>query len=117
MFKALCPVYMAMGMTYDEYWRGPNDMPRMVKHAYDLKRKDQNYWLWLEGLYVYKAIGSFAPFLKAFSTSQPEAYLDRPIAISEAEIKEEEHQKMIKRANEIATYIRKRSSEAAEKNK
>ena len=61
MFADLCPKYMAMGMTYDEFWYTNTARHRAYRLAWEEKRKQRNWESWLQGLYVYDAIAAIAP--------------------------------------------------------
>lgn len=54
----MCAYYMSMGMTYEEYWFGSNDMLRHYRSAYLLKCQAENQKMWLQGLYMQQAIAS-----------------------------------------------------------
>lgn len=109
----MCPVLMAMGMSYDEYWNGDNAAPRHYIKADRLRRKRTNEELWLQGLYVYRAVHALAPELNAASKEfKPEDYLDRPIPLDEKEVAEREEEKRKKEAQAFAAYILGQSAKA-----
>ena len=90
----LCPDYMAMGMTYDEYWYGDPWMTKAFRKAHELKRRENNFNLWLQGMYVYEAILNIAPVLRPFSKeTKPIPYPSEPYAFSKDEQKEKEQRK------------------------
>lgn len=73
------PYYLSIGMTPDEYWNGDAMWPRAYHKAAILKQERENYHAWLQGLYVYEAIGCMSPVLRAFSKSKkPEKYPAEP---------------------------------------
>ena len=43
-------------MSYDEYWHGPARLVCDYYDAYIMRRDEQNYFLWLNGAYVYAAM-------------------------------------------------------------
>lgn len=67
MLDRLCPEYMAMGMSYDEYWNGDPMAMRDYRKAYKIKTKNDNFLLWLQGMYIYEAIIDIAPILIPFA--------------------------------------------------
>ena len=84
-----CPFYMSMGMSYDEYWHGPADLPKYYRKAYDLKMHTDNREMFMLGRYVYDAICATSPILRAFSkATQPEPYLKEPYPLTEKEAQE-----------------------------
>jgi len=75
----LCPDYMAMGMTYDEYWNGDAELPRFYREAHRLRRIQENHNAWLHGLYVYHAMSSVSPlFRDLVKDHTAEKYLEQP---------------------------------------
>jgi len=69
---------MAIGMTYEQFWNGDNELPRMYRKAYELKMREANQLAWLQGAYVYEAIALLAPALRAFSKGKARDYPDKP---------------------------------------
>ena len=65
-------------MTYDEFWNGDNEMPRMYRRAHEIKQREADHLAWLQGAYIYQAIGALAPALKAFAKGHAKPYLDKP---------------------------------------
>lgn len=84
-FERDCPYYMALGMTYDEYWHGDVHMARAFYKADRLRQKRMNDEAWLYGAYVGKAIE--ATICNAFrkSGSPPAEYPKEPIWVEEPE--------------------------------
>jgi hypothetical protein len=79
----LCPQYMAMGMSYDEYWHGNYVKLEHYRKAHEVKRDRANYDAWLQGAYVYDAICSASPILHAFAKNgtKPHPYHGKPYAM------------------------------------
>lgn len=85
---------MNYGMSYAEYWDGDNEAPKFYRRAYELKRKEANFDLYLQGAYVYEAILSCAPVLKPLAkASQPMPYRDSPFPLTAKEMREAEERK------------------------
>ena len=80
LFERVCPDYMAIGMSYDEFWNGDNEMPRMFRDAYKKREKHDrdrsNMDAWLHGVYVCRAIASCFGGKKSRSK-----YPDEPIKL------------------------------------
>ena len=94
----LCPDYMAMGMSWDEYWYGDPLMTIAYRKAYELKSKSRNHDAWLQGMYIYEALVDVAPILRAFSKeSKPTPYPDKPYALTEEEAKKRKEKEEVKR--------------------
>ena len=78
-FTKACPVYMSYGMTYDEFWNGDTASHRMYREANKMKIRSANMQAWVQGRYVYDAIGAMVPVLRAFSKARkPSEYPDHP---------------------------------------
>ena len=99
-FEKVFPAYLAMGMTYKQFWNGDCFLVRDYKKAHQLKIQEQNTMLWLQGKYFYDALGAIAPVMNAFAKTgtKAEKYISRPYPITEEERKsEEERQAKVKR--------------------
>lgn len=90
-----CPHYMLMGMSYDEYFNGKPELARYYRQAYELKLRERNRDLWLQGLYIYEALCDVAPVLQAFAKkgTKVHPYSKEPYCLSEKEQKEREQRK------------------------
>ena len=86
MFNEAFPQYLAIGMTYDEYWNGDNCLPRYYRKKHKLQRAEANHMAWMQGAYVYEAILACAPTLNALSKNkEPVPYRDAPIPLTHAD--------------------------------
>lgn len=70
-------------MTFDQFW---NDDPEIVKYyrrADEIRQERENTHAWLQGMYVYEAIGAMVPVLRAFSKARrPGKYSDSPYELN-----------------------------------
>ena len=55
-FESACPYYMAIGMTYDEFWYDEPERAKFYREADTFKRRIKNEELWLQGMYFARAI-------------------------------------------------------------
>jgi len=55
-FYEAFPWYLAMGMTYDQFWNEDCNLAKCYKEAYKIQRDRKNQELWIQGLYFCKAI-------------------------------------------------------------
>lgn len=117
--ERVCPQYIAYGMSYDEYWNGDNEAPKMYRLAYQEKMRHENQMAWVQGMYVYEAIMDVAPILRAFSKARrPHPFRDAPYEIF-AEDKEKREQdeamakyeRMKEKVAAFADAFNKRTSE------
>ena len=83
-FDKAFPLYLAMGMTYDEFYRKDHTLVVAYRSAYKRKMEQKNQEMWLMGAYVYQAISRIAPLLIPFNQHpKPEPYLDKPFPLFE----------------------------------
>lgn len=57
-FDESFPFYLAIGMSYGEYWQGDSTLVRYYRKAYQIKEEQENNHAWLKGLYVYDAVST-----------------------------------------------------------
>ena len=97
-FEAVFPKYLAMGMTYEQFWDMDASLVKAYREAHEIKREERNFEMWLQGKYVYDAIGALAPILRTSLSKHPskaEKYVDKPYPLTEkaAEKNREDEQK------------------------
>ena len=97
MLDKLCPYFMAMGMSYREFWHGDYTQWKFWEEEHQRRLKEENEMLWLQGAYFYNAIS--ASLANAFREKGKPlvSYLEEPIRITPMteEEKEEEQWKQI----------------------
>ena len=104
-FELACPLYMLYGMTYEQFWYGDPWMAKAYKEAHNLKRRQRNEEMWINGMYQLYALN--VALNNAFNKKKLE-YLKEPFNIfpkTEVEIeteKREERQKVIDWLNRLA---------------
>ncbi len=88
------PFYLALGMTYDQFWNEDSTLVKAYREAYEMRREERNHDLWLQGLYIYNALCSAAPLFR-FSTHPQKAhpYVEAPFALTKKESENREKQK------------------------
>ena len=95
-FELACPVYMAMGMTYEQFWDGDVWLAKAYRQADAIRRRRKNEELWLEGVYMAEALS--ATVGNMFSKGNKHQYPSEPIPITveeqEARREREEKAKM-----------------------
>lgn len=81
LFHKVFPEYLAMGMTYRQFWLEDCRLVEPYRKAYKLRQEEINRNAWLQGLYIFKAlqcapitVNGFAP--KGFNL---EPYPNKPI--------------------------------------
>ena len=104
----LCAYALSIGMTLKEYWE---DDPALLLHyinAEEIRQRKLNNQLWLQGFYVYQAIGSLAPILNPFSKEhKARPYLKEPIPLTQKEIEEAEERRVEKVKNYLMSFVKR----------
>lgn len=74
-------------MTPEEYWDGDVWLVEYYREAEELRQKRMNAQAWLQGAYVYDAVGRLAPILHPFAKkgTNPQPYPARPYGEKEAQ--------------------------------
>ena len=94
-----------MGMTYTQFWDEAPYLTVVYREAYRIKRKVNNEEAWLQGLYIYDAVGTalYNAFKKRGEKKQ--SYIEKPVDIfplteDEKKQREAEENERIQRAME-----------------
>lgn len=82
-FEEACPYYMAMGMSYVQFWEEDPRIAVFYRKADEIQRKRRNQELWLEGIYMSHALN--ATVGNMFRKGNKEEYPNEPIPITVAE--------------------------------
>lgn len=83
---AVCPAYMAMGMTYEQFWDGDVHMAKVYREADTIRRRRRNEEMWVEGMYMVEALS--ATVGNMFSKGTKHQYPSEPIPITREEQEE-----------------------------
>ena len=57
-FEECFPFYLAIGMSYAEYWEGDVKLAQYYRKAYRIKQDEINNNAWLQGMYIYDAVST-----------------------------------------------------------
>ena len=49
---------MSIGMTTDEYWNASPFLVKAYREAHKLRQRQRNECAWLQGMYIYNAVGA-----------------------------------------------------------
>lgn len=109
-FDTMCPQYMAMGLSYEDFWYGDPEKAKFVREAFVFLQEVRNREMWMMGRYVYDAIFANAPVLRAFSSaSSPASYTSEPYPITSRALKEykdrREHEEQMRTQEEAMAQI------------
>ena len=97
MLDKLCPYYMMIGVSYDEFWNGDYTHLKYYVEKYKLETERRNHELWLQGLYNFDALTTVISNALAKKGSTPKKYPEKPYRLTEKteEEKEEEKKNMV----------------------
>lgn len=102
-FNEAFPYYLSIGMSYELYWHGEPNLVKAFREADELRVDRMNYEAWLQGLYVYQAVGALYPVFNPFSKQKKaEEYLKEPIVITERA----RNQKAMEEGNKMANFLK-----------
>ena len=97
-FEECFPFYLAIGMSYAEYWEGDPKLARYYRKAYLIKQEEINNNAWLQGMYIYDAVSTaLYNALRGLGKSKPPAkdYAKQPYELKNRVKSEAEKQKEI----------------------
>ena len=85
-FEELFPAYLAMGMTWAQFWLEDPTLAAAFRRAELIRKRRKNEELWLQGMYVAEALS--ATVGNMFSKGQPHPYPSEPFPITAEEQQE-----------------------------
>lgn len=111
LFRKLCPYYLAMGMTADEYWNKEPELCVYYRDAQRLKRQQAEEEAWMHGFYTYVALMRTSPlFRDLVKNGKPEPYFEKPVGFyepTEEAKKQEEVKKELSVRDKLDEWIAK----------
>ena len=81
---------MSIGMTFDEFWNQDVAMVRAYRKSYELKRRQQNEALWMQGLYVRDALLATVGNMFADKSAKKNEYPTEPYPVTAEQVAEKE---------------------------
>ena len=81
---------MSIGMTYDEFWNQDVAMVRAYRKAHELKRRQQNDALWMQGRYVLDALLATVGNMFADKSATKNEYPAEPYPVTAEQVAEKE---------------------------
>ena len=97
-FEKRFPYYLSIGMSERQYWDGDCSLTRSYREAERLRKQRVNEEMWLQGMYIYDAIGRLSPILRAFSKkgTKPVPYVSEAYPINKKTMNEAKTRKDMK---------------------
>ena len=96
-FREAFPLYLATGMSYEEFWEKESWLVKSYREAQKIKRDEINYSAWLHGIYVLDALHTGIPVvLNGIAKSRIELpkYPETPLDLMEKNKEEQEKKQM-----------------------
>lgn len=118
-FEKCLPYYLSIGMSWEQFWHGDVEMARFYRQAHEMQLKQKNFELWLQGRYVYEAIGDMVPVLHAFAKegSTPTPYPREPYPLTQKDVREQEERERREQYERMKAYVNRWANETNAKNK
>jgi hypothetical protein len=95
---------MSIGMSYDEFWNQDVALVRTYLKAKELRDKQRNQEMWLQGMYFYEALCDASPLFR-FSMKKgqikPEPYVKEPYPITKEEVEAREERERQKQNEQL----------------
>ena len=115
MFAELCPQYMSLGMTYDQFWHSSTVVHKAYREAYKIRQHNEEWARWRQGAYIYDALLRVAPVMRAAfgkGKVEPGKYPDEPWPLTEKEACEREEAMRIKHMEQFMARLTAESEQA-----
>ena len=94
-FEECFPFYLAIGMSYAEYWEGDCSLARYYRKAYQIKQEEINNNAWLQGMYIYDAVSTALHNALRGKNSKAREYAKQPYNFDNKEKSELEKAKEV----------------------
>lgn len=107
LFEELCPIFMSYGMSYDEYWHSSPYRAKFYLKAHNLKIKQKDEEMWMQGMYIYEALCDVSPILHAFSKkgTKPLQYSVAPYLSKVEELKTKQDKEQEKKNAQLIARV------------
>lgn len=112
-FTELCPKYMAMGMSYREFWHCNTKVHRDYRKAWEERKRYRNWEMWMQGAYIYDALLKIAPFMRAAMSKaviEPKKYVEAPYPLTKKEAKALEERRRIQNMKRMIAMLERESA-------
>lgn len=106
-FNEAFPTYLAMGMTYEQFWLDDPNLVIAYRKADDIRRKRENMMMWFQGIYFAEALQ--ATVGNMFTKGQKSQYPSEPHPISQAEHEERKEREQKARMERIKAQFTARA--------
>lgn len=115
---SVCSYWMTVGVPCHEFWHGDPATFRYYEEVHKQEQRHENFLLWLQGRYVYEAVGALIPALHPFSKDpKPFPYLSEPFPLTEEDRAEKEERERREKYERMKAYVNRWANETNAKNK
>ena len=104
-FNRYFPIYLSYGMSSHEYWDEEPELATAYREAHELRLDRKNQELWLEGVYMKKALESTVGNMFLKKGAKPMEYPKEPLAITEKEAKAREEKEAKERFERMKSMM------------
>lgn len=94
-FEEVFPFYLAIGMTYEQFWEQDCELVKFYRKAALIQRDLRNQDAWLQGMYFYEALVDVSPAFRSMGAKKPQPYRKEPYDLTAAQ-----REKRLKRKRE-----------------
>lgn len=103
-FDDVFPLYLAMGMTWAQFWEQDCTLVVPYRKAYQIRKEDENRFAWLQGMYIYEALCDVSPVMHAFSKpgTRVRPYPEKPYQFEPPQKKTRAEKNIEKQENTVA---------------
>ena len=77
----LCTFYMSIGVPYEEYWYGDYTKLKYYLRLFEMQQKMRNEQAWINGIYMYAAVGTALGNAFRKKGDKAQDYLDKPLPL------------------------------------
>lgn len=105
LYDELCPMYMSMGMRYEEFWDGPAEMIIAYRRSYERQRRQMNFNAWLIGFYVQEAFAVVYHNAWAKNSKSAISYPTKPHPLTEEDARREKEEEQRLRMEKLFSYV------------
>lgn len=108
MFTDLCPYYISMGMTYEQYWNSNTKVHKAYRKAWEQTKRYRNWEFWMQARYFYDVMLRVAPIIRTTfgkGTVKAGEYLEEPYALTMKDLREREERDRIEKYRRMRTKL------------
>lgn len=107
-FNELFAYALSLGMTYEQFWYKETDLLNTYVKAETIRQRKRNNEMWLQGAYIYNAIGSLAPILNGMvKNPKAQPYMAQPIPITEEDRIEQQNQRILNFEKQMKVFAQR----------